>query len=301
MSTRAPIGSGWPIGGTPPIAWPVCRRTKSGVARLIAGTPRRAATMTSSTRWAPLVSTSSGLPPMSNTRLLAIAPRATPSWVAAAAAVRALSERWRTVPVAPAARSSRTTSATRGCSGGVMDPILPPARTPCRRSPPGAGGDMVPAVLTAGERSGLLNPVRTCVRAGSLLHRSPVLPRPERWPGAARARGGETVMSRVLGEVAGRIGEEVQVERGPLGPVQFWRGQSRYLVGELLDSWVETPSWWRRDAAVPGGASAELVANQEVWRVEAVRAGRSRTSFAGVYDLSWDAAGNRWWLVRVHD
>ncbi len=106
-------------------------------------------------------------------------------------------------------------------------------------------------------------------------------------------------MSRVLGEVAGRAGEEVQVERGPLGPVEFWRGQSRYLVGELLDSWVETAPWWRYAAL--GGASAELVATQEVWRVEAVRAGRSRTSFAGVYDLSWDAAGNRWWLVRVHD
>jgi len=24
-------------------------------------------------------------------------------------------------------------------------------------------------------------------------------------------------------------------------------------------------------------------------------------SFAGVYDLSWDAAVNRWSLVRVHD
>src|ERR1700712_3950330 len=70
-------------------------------------------------------------------------------------------------------------------------------------------------------------------------------------------------MSRVLGEAAGRVGEEVQVERGPLGPVQFWRGESRYLVGELLDSWVETPAWWRRGAAVPGGASAELVGNQE--------------------------------------
>ena len=108
-------------------------------------------------------------------------------------------------------------------------------------------------------------------------------------------------MSRVLGEAADRVGEEVQVERGALGPVQFWRGGSRYLVGELLDSWVETPAWWRRDAAVPGGASAERVATREVWRVEAVRAGRSRTSFAGVYDLSWDGADNRWWLVRVHD
>jgi hypothetical protein len=108
-------------------------------------------------------------------------------------------------------------------------------------------------------------------------------------------------MSRVLGEAAGRVGEEVQVERGALGPVQFWRGESRYLVGELLDSWVETPAWWRRGADALGGASAELVAQQEVWRVEAVRAGRSRTSFAGVFDLSWDAADNCWWLVWVHD
>ncbi len=107
-------------------------------------------------------------------------------------------------------------------------------------------------------------------------------------------------MSRVLGAAVGRVGEEVQVERGPLGPVQFWRGQSRYVVGELLDSWVETGAWWRRDGVV-GGASAELVAVQEVWRVEAVRAGRSRMSFAGVYDLSWDSSGNRWSLVRVHD
>jgi Family of unknown function (DUF6504) len=107
-------------------------------------------------------------------------------------------------------------------------------------------------------------------------------------------------MSRVLGGTAGRVGEEVQVERGPLGPVQFWRGQSRYVVGEPLDSWVETAPWWQQ-APAAGGASAELVATREVWRVEAVRAGRSRMSFAGVYDLSWDAAGNRWWLVRVHD
>ena len=106
-------------------------------------------------------------------------------------------------------------------------------------------------------------------------------------------------MSRVLGEVGERVGEEVRVERGPLGPAQFWRGSSSYVVGELLDSWVETAPWWQADT--PGGASAELVASREVWRVEAVRAGRSRMSFAGVFDLTWDAAGNRWELVRVHD
>jgi hypothetical protein len=105
-------------------------------------------------------------------------------------------------------------------------------------------------------------------------------------------------MSRVLSGVGDRVGEEVQVERGPLGPAQFWRGQSRYVVGELLDSWVETAPWWQRGA---GGASAELVASREVWRVEAVRAGRSRMSFAGVFDLSWESGDNRWSLVRVHD
>ena len=108
-------------------------------------------------------------------------------------------------------------------------------------------------------------------------------------------------MSRVLGAAVGRVGEEVQVECGALGPLQFWRGQSRYVVGEVLDSWVETPPRWQRDSADLGGASADLVATREVWRVEAVRAGRSRMSFAGVFDLSWDAVGNRWWLVRVHD
>ena len=109
-------------------------------------------------------------------------------------------------------------------------------------------------------------------------------------------------MSRVLVGAGGHVGEEVQVEQGPQVPAQFWRGQGRYVVGELLDSWVETAPWWQPDpGAGRGGASAELVATRQVWRVEAVRAGRSRMSFAGVFDLSWDAAANRWWLVRVHD
>jgi hypothetical protein len=111
-------------------------------------------------------------------------------------------------------------------------------------------------------------------------------------------------MSRVLGNVGERVGEEVRVERGPLGPAQFWRGQGRYVVDELLDSWVETAPWWQRPA--DGGASADLVAPREVFRVEAVRVeavrvGRPGTGSAGVYDLCWDAADNRWSLVRVHD
>jgi hypothetical protein len=109
-------------------------------------------------------------------------------------------------------------------------------------------------------------------------------------------------MSRVLVGAGGHVGEEVQVEQGARGPARFWRGQGRYVVGEVLDSWVETAPWWQPDpGAGRGGASAELVATRQVWRVEAVRAGRSRMSFAGVFDLSWEPTVNQWLLVRVHD
>jgi hypothetical protein len=109
-------------------------------------------------------------------------------------------------------------------------------------------------------------------------------------------------MSRVLVGAGGHVGEEVQVEQGAQGPAQFWRGQGRYVVGEVLDSWVETAPWWQPDpGAGRGGASAELVATRQVWRVEAVRAGRSRMSFAGVFDLSWEPTAGQWLLVRVHD
>ena len=92
------------------------------------------------------------------------------------------------------------------------------------------------------------------------------------------------------------------MEQGAQGPARFWRGQGRYVVGEVLDSWVETAPWWQPDpGAGRGGASAELVATRQVWRVEAVRAGRSRMSFAGVFDLSWEPTVNQWLLVRVHD
>ena len=109
-------------------------------------------------------------------------------------------------------------------------------------------------------------------------------------------------MSRVIVGAGGHVGEEVQVEQGAQGPARFWRGQGRYVVGEVLDSWVETAPWWQPDpGAGRGGASAELVATRQVWRVEAVRTGRSRTSFAGVFDLSWEPTVNQWLLVRVHD
>lgn len=94
---------------------------------------------------------------------------------------------------------------------------------------------------------------------------------------------GEAAMVQVL---AG-AGERVQVEQGAAGPLRFWRGEGlgrgRYEVGQLVEHRVEA-----------GPA-------RQVWRVEAVRTGRSRSSFAGVFDLVWEPAADRWSLVRVHD
>ena len=82
-------------------------------------------------------------------------------------------------------------------------------------------------------------------------------------------------------------------------PLQFiWRGRL-YDVRAVVDHWRERRPWWREVPDTRSITPADL--EEEVWRVEAVRAGRSRMSFAGVYDLTWDSAANRWWLVRVHD
>ncbi|MEI4271024.1 hypothetical protein TEK04_04755 [Klenkia sp. LSe6-5] len=88
-------------------------------------------------------------------------------------------------------------------------------------------------------------------------------------------------MNQVLVGAGGCTVEEVLVERGTAGPVRFWRGQGRYEVGQLVEHRAEV--------------------DRQVWRVEAVRAGRSRTTFAGVFDLAWEPFDDRWTLVRVHD
>ena len=115
-------------------------------------------------------------------------------------------------------------------------------------------------------------------------------------------------MSGVLVGADERTEEQVRVEQGPGGPVRFWRGQGRYEVGELIDHRVESEPWWRGDAGGvdAGGFEADGIGagssgERHVWRVEAVRSGRSRSTFAGVFDLSWEPAGDRWVLVRVHD
>ena len=110
VSTRVRMGAGRPTGATPPMAWPVQARTAPASARRTAKAPTSAATLPVSTRWAPLVMTSSGAPSALKTRLLAIAPSSQPSWAAAVAAVGAGSGSSRTSPATPLSRSTAANS-----------------------------------------------------------------------------------------------------------------------------------------------------------------------------------------------
>src|SRR5690606_11492531 len=113
-------GAGWPSGATPPIGWPVAFRTNSGDARRTFRAPTREAPLAVSARCAPLVSTSSGAPSASNSRLLAIAPTSQPSCSAAACAVGAGSGSSLIAPVAPLSRRAFATRSVFGCMGSTL-------------------------------------------------------------------------------------------------------------------------------------------------------------------------------------
>ncbi len=106
--------------------------------------------------------------------------------------------------------------------------------------------------------------------------------------------------------------------RGPVeGPEQFlWRGRL-WKVYDVVAHWVETGPWWqsREVAPVLGGGSPgspegdrgseasvhDLLAEREVWRVEAAQ-GRSATGTGrGVFDLAFDWAQGTWVLTRCLD
>lgn len=95
-------------------------------------------------------------------------------------------------------------------------------------------------------------------------------------------------MSRVYGEPV-----EVWVRDGR--PVRFvWRG-SLYSVSRVLERWLTTREWWRRqEAGEPGEAPSE----REFWRVEA---GAGLGSAPGVYELRHDLGKGTWLLSRVWD
>ena len=107
---------------------------------------------------------------------------------------------------------------------------------------------------------------------------------------------------------------------GVEAPAQFlWRDRL-WQVRALVGHWVETPPWWdqpavqgllgvRRDGADGstaddstadgvGGSVAALVAEREVWRVDA---GRGRLGTRGVFELVRAAETGQWRLTGCED
>jgi hypothetical protein len=101
------------------------------------------------------------------------------------------------------------------------------------------------------------------------------------------------------------------------GPEQFlWRGRL-WKVCAVVAHWVETGPWWQSrevvsalgaepDSAGPGGTSGEgsghdLLAEREVWRVEAARGLAAAGTGRGVFDLTFDWAQGHWLLARCVD
>ncbi|CUR61723.1 conserved hypothetical protein [metagenome] len=101
--------------------------------------------------------------------------------------------------------------------------------------------------------------------------------------------------------------DPVEVRRGETeDPDQFlWRGRL-WKVRAVVAHWVETGPWWQTAVRSGGGqaetAAVDLVAERELWRVEA---GRGMPSAAqesyGVFDLSFDWTDGRWQLVGCLD
>jgi hypothetical protein len=102
--------------------------------------------------------------------------------------------------------------------------------------------------------------------------------------------------------------DPVEVRRGEAeDPDQFlWRGRL-WKVRTVVAHWVETGPWWQ---GTQDGAATDLLAERELWRVEAGRGpGARRAARAvagdeetfGVFDLSLDWTDGRWQLVGCQD
>jgi hypothetical protein len=109
--------------------------------------------------------------------------------------------------------------------------------------------------------------------------------------------------------------DPVEVRRGEAeDPDQFlWRGRL-WKVRAVVAHWVETGPWWQGGGAgaAENGAVTDLVAERELWRVEAGRGLQARRGGAaaggsddqetyGVFDLSFDWTDGRWQLVGCLD
>jgi hypothetical protein len=119
-----------------------------------------------------------------------------------------------------------------------------------------------------------------------------------------------------------RYDDPVEVRRGMVdgpggtqeGPEQFlWRGRL-WKVRDVVAHWVETGPWWHSHGvhavlgSGPGPGSGpgrsggtDLLAEREVWRVEAARGISAARTGAGVFDLVFDWADGTWKLTRCED
>lgn len=119
-----------------------------------------------------------------------------------------------------------------------------------------------------------------------------------------------------------RYDDPVQVRRGMVrgsqgpveGPEQFlWRGRL-WKVADVLGRWVETGPWWQSseaDAArgVEAGnqgdgtalTSPDLLAEREVWRVEAAAGRSAPRDGRGIFELVLDWSDGTWQLARCVD
>lgn len=115
-----------------------------------------------------------------------------------------------------------------------------------------------------------------------------------------------------------RYDDPVDVRRGRVGeieaPEQFvWR-ERLWVVCAVVGHWLETGTWWeqapvhsllgmdadrgeRQPASAGVPVSTELLAEREMWRVEAGRG----PGWHGVFDLAFDWQEGQWRLVRVFD
>jgi hypothetical protein len=118
--------------------------------------------------------------------------------------------------------------------------------------------------------------------------------------------------------------DPVEVRRGEAeDPDQFlWRGRL-WKVRAVVAHWVETGPWWQNvghaddraggDTSSEPGTVTDLLAERELWRVEAGRGLQAAAHAArrtdrgddpdsyGVFDLSFDWTDGRWQLVGCLD
>ena len=109
--------------------------------------------------------------------------------------------------------------------------------------------------------------------------------------------------------------DPVEVRRGESeGPEQFlWRGRL-WKVRAVVSHWVETGPWWQASTSSTDSVIdpvtdlvTGMVAERELWRVEAGRGAQSLGTQVvgeenvGIFDLSFDWTDGRWQLVGCQD